>query len=328
MNARERLFEEICLIVTDEDARNRIYIALDHYEVQQRNTSIALVKEDRNEYLLKNFIIAKTVKGCTPRTLQCYTETVRAVLGKIGKTVDDITASDIRLYTANRLYKDGITKVTALNEQRVLSSFFRWLSDQEFLTRNPMVQVDRIKKPKTQKEAFTRIEIEKMREAIEVVSPKRNIARDKALIELLLSTGCRVTEASEIEIDNINGNEILVHGKGEKDRIVYLNAKAMYALENYIKKRSTGSPYLFPGNCYGHLGSSGIESLIRKCGRACGVKAYPHKFRRTFATFALQRGMPIEQVSRLLGHESVETTQIYLDLDHHDIKEAHRKFVV
>lgn len=350
MTDREQLFDDICVLITDDDLRNRLYIMLDKYEITQRETGIALLQEDRNEYLLKKFIIGKTVKGCTKRTLQFYRYTINFVLNYIKKTVDDITSEDIRLYMAKRLYQDKVTKTSVGNEIRAMSSFFSYIFNEELIDKNPMQRIEKIKKEKTKKEAFTELELEKMRAEL-----KTN--REKAIFEVLLSTGCRVAELVNIKTAEINGEEILVHGKGEKDRTVYLNAKAQWALNEYLSERSDSSPYLFPGGYYEkqflrqksgnkriklkewyknpnlideskHIDPGTIESTIRNIGKKAGVQAHPHKFRRTCATFALRRGMPIEYVSKMLGHEAISTTQIYLDLSEQDLKTAHRKYVI
>ena len=349
MTDREQLFDDICVLITDDDLRNRLYIMLDKYEITQRETGIALLQEDRNEYLLKKFIIGKTVKGCTKRTLQFYRYTINFVLNYIKKKVDDITSEEIRLYMAKRLYQDKVTKTSVGNEIRAMSSFFSYIFNEELIDKNPMQRIEKIKKEKTKKEAFTELELEKMRAEL-----KTN--REKAIFEVLLSTGCRVAELVNIKIAEINGEEILVHGKGEKDRTVYLNAKAQWALNEYLSERSDSSPYLFPGGHYErflrhkkgnkrikskewyknpnlvdeskHIDPGTIESTIRNIGKKAGVQAHPHKFRRTCATFALRRGMPIEYVSKMLGHEAISTTQIYLDLSEQDLKTAHRKYVI
>lgn len=348
MTERERLYNELCMVIDDEDIRNRLYIILNKYEIIQRETSIALLQEDRNEFLIRSFIVAKTVKGCTERTLHYYKDRVSASIEKMGKTVDDITTEDIRLYIAKRLYCDGVSKTTVGNEIRCLKSFFTYVSTEELIKKNPMSRVDTIKKEKTRKEAFTEIELEKMR-----LELKTN--REKAIYEILLCTGCRVSEIVNIKLSEIQGNEILIHGKGQKDRIVYLNAKGQFILDQYMNERTDNNPYLFAGGIFMQIynrlsrkrqdlkewykypelvhesnpaDKGSIESFIRKLGRKVGVRAYPHKFRRTCATFALRRGMPIEQVSKMLGHESIETTQIYLDLSEQDLKEAHRKYVL
>ena len=344
-DARQSLYESILLVLMNEEVdisrvKNGIYMALNGYEVQERTTEIALISQGRNEQLMKRFLLAKTVRGCTPRTLEYYRSTLKFVFDYINKTVDDITSDDVRIYSIMRMRRDGITAVTADNELRILRSFFNYLQQEEILLRNPMTKIERIKAPKVKKEAFTDMEIEKIRiQAIETGLKEAMIA------ETLLSTGARVAELSQVKLCDIEGKRMLVHGKGQKDRYVYLNAKAELAMSRYLKTRDDDNPYLIPGckmgkgeqkvgrpakyNRYGHIGTSGIEIIVRKLAKAAGVaEGNPHKYRRTCATMALRKGMPIEQVSKMLGHERIETTQIYLDLGEEDLKAAHRRYVV
>ncbi len=330
------------------DIKNILYIVCNNYEITSRCTEVAVINGDRNEELLKRFLIAKTVKGCTKRTIKYYGETIKKTLEEIGKTVDEITADDIRYFMAVRQRRDRISKTTIGNEIRNLGSFFQWLYAEELIRKNPMTRVDRVKQDKTQKEALTDMEIERIRMAA-------CGEREKAIIELLLSTGCRVTELVNIMLSEIDGNRVLVHGKGCKDRYVYLNARAELAVEVYLEARTDRNPYLFPRGksiakmerrgigqkdycdwwknadnvVDGHSDASSIESITRKIAKKAGVeRANPHKFRRTCATMALRRGMPIEQVSKMLGHVEISTTQIYLDLSEDDLALAHKKYVV
>lgn len=354
MDGREELINNLCLYMqskTNEtmlDIKNGLYMLLEPYEILPRTTEVAILKEDRNEYLLKNFLIAKKVKGCTERTLRYYAESVKKILEIIGKTVDDITTEDIRYYIAIRLQRDKVTKTTIGNEIRNLGSFFNWLYAEEIIKKNPMAKIDRIKQEKTKKEALTEMEIEMLRAAADG-------EREKLVIELLLSTGCRVGEVVQILISDIEGDRVLVHGKGQKDRYVYLNARAQLALGKYLDERNDKNPYLFPkgGSVIekkhdgirkcdlkdwwknsenikeGHAGISTIEITTRKIAKRAGVEqANPHKFRRTCATMALRRGMPLEQVSKMLGHEEISTTQIYLDLTEDELALAHKKYVI
>lgn len=329
-------------------AENTLYILLNKYEITSRCTEIAEMQGDRNTYLLKKFLVAKTVKGCTPRTLKYYKCVTTRALASIGKTVDDITADDIRYYMAVRQQRDKVSKTTIANERRNLSSFFGWLYKEELIKSNPMSKVEVIKKEKTKKEALTEMEIERIRAVV------KN-EKEKAIIEILLSTGCRVSELVNIKLSEIEGNRVLVHGKGEKDRYVYLNAKAELATEIYISTRSDKNPWLFPKGvscekivkkgagrksveewwknpkniAEGHMDKSSIGTTCRKLAKRAGVKrANPHKFRRTCATLALRRGMPVEQVSKMLGHEQISTTQIYLDLTEGELAQAHEKYVI
>lgn len=324
MTDREILFNDICMLINDEDQRNRLYIMLDKYEITKRETSIALLEEDRNEYLINAFIMGKAVKGCTKRTLHAYQYKLDFIFQYIGKTIDDISTEDIRAYMAKRLYYDKVSKTTVSNEVRYLKSFFNYICTEEMISHNPMLRIESIKQEKYKKEAFTEIELEKMRAHLMT-------NKDKAIFEVLLSTGCRVTELVNILLSDIKRDEVLIHGKGEKDRTVYLNAKALWAINEYLAGRKDVNPYLFPGKTgiiYEHIGRGTVEKKVRDIGKKAGVTAYPHKFRRTCATFALRRGMPIEQVSKMLGHESIDTTQIYLDLSEQDLKIAHKKYVI
>lgn len=350
---REELINNICLYIqtiSDESmdsVKNELYILANNFEITNRSTEIAEISEDRNKNLLERFLLAKKVAGCTKRTIKYYGTSIKKVLHDIGKTVDDITTDDIRFYIAVRERRDKVSKVTVGNETRNLSSFFTWLYEEELIRTNPMRRVERIKQAKTKKEAFTEMEIERLRMAADG-------DKEKMVIEVLWSTGCRVTELAQMLIGDIDADRILVHGKGEKDRYVYLNARAKLALEVYLGQRKDRNPYLLPRACSvsrmkksckkkdmkdwwkdpdniepGHTDPGTIESNTRDLAKRAGVgEANPHKFRRTCATMALRRGMPIEQVSKMLGHESIETTQIYLDLSEDELKQAHKKYVV
>lgn len=353
---RENLINEICMYFFSQledlsEAKNELYILMDKYEITGRITALVEMKEDRNEFLLKKFIIGKTVKGCTKKTIRAYKTGLQAILRNIGKTADDITPDDIRYYLALRQRRDHICKRTADTELRFLRTFFQYLVTEELVAKDPTKRVERIKCERTIKEALTDIEVEKLRMAADD-------ERERAVIELLLSTGCRVSELIGIRLDEIDGNKVLVHGKGEKERTVYLNAKAEMAIEMYIRQRRDANPYLFPAGIKKMMkeackkgfnprelrdwwkdpklimpdtpiNSHSIEDLTRKIARRAGVEqANPHKFRRTCATMALRRGMPIEQVSKMLGHEQINTTQIYLDLSQDELEQAHKKYVV
>ncbi len=352
-DCREEIINKLAVWATSgiddvREAKCDLYLLLSDVEITSRHTKVFSVQEDRNEYLLKNFLLAKQVKGCTDKTLKSYARNIKITLKQIGKTVDDITADDIRCYIAFRLRKNKVLKVTVAGEMAIFSSFFTWLYLEEIIKRNPMSKVDKIKTEKIKKKAFTELEIEKLRLATEN-------AREQTIVEMLLSTGCRVTELTEILLADIEGSKILVRGKGAKERYVYLNAKAQLALEQYLNERKDNNPFLFPKGKMlsewdrkgltkedmkswwkdrekikdGHVDKGSIEKVVVRIAKRAGIdKANPHKFRRTCATLALKRGMPILQVSKMLGHESVETTQIYLDLSEDDLAQAHKKYVL
>lgn len=324
----------------------RLYIIFKDVDVVKAETALAVRDDVQNETLLKQFLAAKAVKGCTKKTIQSYGNTLRYIFKRFNKTVTEWAPDDIRLYIAFRLTQDRISKSFANTEIRYLRTFFAWLFNEEIIQRNPMNKVDSVKVQKIKKKAFTDIEVEKLRESCRT-------AMETALVEVLLSTGCRVSEVSAIQISEINEDKVLVHGKGNKDRVVYLNAKAQIALTKYLAERSDMNPYLFPQGVWlahdrkaenkqnpfwyrrpdlvgeGKRDNGAFEATVRRLGKRAGVEnVHPHRFRRTCATMALRRGMPLELVSKMLGHEQIVTTQIYLDLSEHELEEAHKKYVV
>lgn len=334
-----------------QDAKLLITMCLGHYEITRPVTDLTIYEGDVNELIIKRWIAAKLAQGCSARTIQYYRLTVQAMLARIRKPYMDVTADDIRLFLALRIHQDKVSKVTANSERRALSAFYSWLQKEEILLKNPMNKVDRIKETKMKKSAFSTMEVEKIRYAC-------RSSRETAIVEVLLSTWCRVSELVEMKKSDIRGESITVHGKGDKYRTCYLNAKAMLSLQKYLDERSDNNPFLFPrakyaGNvakmtkskkratsCMWYrepgnvdesrpMDKSSLESIVRSIGRRAGVEnCHPHRFRRTGATMALRNGMSLIQVSRMLGHEQIDTTQIYLDISDDELESAHKKYVL
>lgn len=332
------------------DVKWKLEIELSKYEISERCTELAVVTEGKNQAILKKFIASKLAAGRTKRTLEYYKNTLVFFFNKMGKDFDEITADDIRWYLAVRVNRDNVTKTTANNERRNISAFYKWLQVEEVVLKNPMLKVDQMKVNKVQKKAFSDMDIELIRDACRT-------NKERALVELLISTWCRVSEVAQIQLTDIEGDEILVHGKGEKDRTVYLNAKAKVALQRYLEERKDSNPYLFAKAKYagdvakmtkgvkkadsaewytneelvdptGRIDAGTIEGIIRNIGKRAGVEnTHPHRFRRTGATFALRNGMPLVTVSKLLGHANIGVTQLYLDITDNELEEAHKKFV-
>lgn len=326
---RDKLLNEIELIligceINPDIVKSKLIILLNDYEITERCTEVAVVTdEDDILKYIKLFLVNKRVSGRTERTLHHYKGELLRFFREVQKSPLDITADDIKMYFATKEVRDGVSKVTQKNTLRVLSSFYQWMMKEEYIIKNPMNKVDDIKLPKIKKHAFTELEVETLRNRITDI-------RDKAIFEVLLSTWCRVTEIEGMNRTAIDGERIEVLGKGQKTRIVYLNTKALVALNKYLDSRNDDNEALFVSvdKPHNRLRKSQIENLIREYGRDCGIeKCHPHKFRRTGATFALRRGMPIEQVSKILGHESIETTQIYLDVSEQELANSHRKYV-
>lgn len=340
----------VCMLdgmgVDTEGIADKLYIIMKDVEIKPIETALALRDDALNDNLLNRFLAAKMVKGCTKRTIMQYKKQISWTLSKFGKSCTEISADDIRVYIALRLTRDGISKVSANNEILCLRTFYSWLNVEGILQTNPMLKIDRIKTDKIKKKAFTDLECEKLRDSCRT-------SLETAIVEVLLSTGCRVSELCGIRIDDIEQGKCIVHGKGNKDRIVYFTAKAELAIKKLLEERKDTNPYLFPSGVnlgenlehekraspdwykYPELIGEGmrdkgaIESTVRKIGKRAGVEnVHPHRFRRTSATLALRRGMPIELVSKMLGHEQLTTTQLYLDLSEDDLEAAHRKYVV
>lgn len=327
-----------------EEVRMGIEMILHDYHVDQEERALVEYEQDETIMVIKKFLAAKISKGCTPRTIDFYRNAVVHVLGSIGKPYNKVTADDIRYYLAKRVQQDGVTKTTANNERRAVSAFYSWLQMEEILLKNPMNKVENIKDRPKKKKAFSRMELEKLRYECKT-------KRETAMIELLISTWCRVSEVVQIKISDIEDRSIIVHGKGEKDREVYLTPKASLSIKKYLEERSDDNPYLFPRAKYAgdmrkmkkskkwyaikgqvddemHMDKSSFEATIRNIGRRAGVpKTHPHRFRRTGATMALRAGMPILKVSKLLGHEQIGTTQRYLDISDEELMDAHKTFV-
>lgn len=326
----DELLKEICILFQkcdtyDDNIKAELILILNEYEISKKSTEITLYDcEDYNAQIIKKFLINKTVAGMTERTIDEYRKELFKIIGKINKPILQIAPDDIKVYLAKRQIQDKVSAVTAGNEWRILSSFYGWLHREEIVERNPMYKVDKPKQRKKKKKAFTPMECELIRNGC------KNL-REKAIIEVLLSTWCRVSEITQMDIADIEGDSITVVGKGEKERIVYINSKAQLAIKNYIESRNDKSPALFVSLDKPHdrMKISGIEIIVREIGKRVGVEnTHPHRFRRTGATFALRSGMPIEKVSFLLGHESIDTTQIYLDINEDEAKQAHKKYVV
>lgn len=337
---KEQLINEICLTfgrvlpdVNPNTIRSVLTVALEHYTVTKNTTELTVYELDPNEKLLMAFLVSKKVNGATDKTINRYAFIIRQFFRKVEKNADQCNANDIRIYFAKREIDDKVSAVTRNGERSVLCSFFQWLNDEEIITRNPMRKIPKIKAKKEQKKAFDDMELEKIRNGCKS-------EKETAIIEILISTGCRVSELCGIKLEEIDGDTVIVHGKGNKDRTCYLTAKARLAIDEYIhtdyfqKRYKLGSPYLFArenlgsGEYMNQMGTASVENLTKRIGRDVGIdKCHPHRFRRTCATMALNRGMPIEQVSKMLGHESVETTQIYLDLNEETLKNACKKYV-
>lgn len=320
----------ICGGEVGESVIDALTLALAPYDLTKTERSI-VVYDGTDKGLIGRYFVAKQALGLSPNSLKHYRKTIADFLNSTQKHIKDITTEDVRLYITYKKM-NGAGACYQNNIRLCLSSFFSFLHEEGLITSNPISRIKKIRQPKIVKEPFTEQEVELMRN-------KAAGLRDKSIIDFLYSTGCRVSEMtgadkSDIDWDN---SRVLVKGKGSKFRWVYLNARASVSLKAYLDSRSDTSPALFVGksksrrssdNNPARLTKSGVEVMIRNLGKSLSIeKAHPHRFRRTAATVALRRGMPIEQVSKILGHASLNTTTIYASSTQDDLAIAHRKYL-
>ena len=307
------------------------YLTANQSQKLQRVLVSRLTKETRsingisNNNYLSMFLNAKKIEGCSERTLAYYKTTVEKLLDGVDDPIRKVTTDDIRDYLANYQGLNDCSKTTIDNIRRNISSFFTWLEEEDYIIKSPMRRIHKIKTTKTVKEVISDEEIEKMRD-------KCKNLRDLAIIDLLYSTGIRIGELVRLNVDDIDfeERECIVFGKGDKERRVYFDAKTKIHLMSYINSRFDTNPALFVtlDAPYNRLQISGVEIRLRRLGRELGInKVYPHKFRRTMATRAIDKGMPIEQVQKLLGHSQIDTTMHYAIVNQTNVKVAHRKFI-
>lgn len=275
--------------------------------------------------LLQMFLSAKRVEGCSDKTVHYYDSTIRNVLEAVGKEAKQVTTEDVRLYLDRYQLESSVSKVTIDNIRRILSSFFSWLEAEDYIIKNPMKRIHKVKTCKTVKETYSDEALELMRDHAECI-------RDLAIIDTLASTGMRVGELVKLNREDINfvDRECIVLGKGNKQRKVYFDARTKIHLQRYLASRTDDNPALFVTlqKPYNRLQISGVEIRLRNLGRELNLnKVHPHKFRRTLATMAIDKGMPIEQVQQLLGHQSVDTTLQYAMVNQANVKSSHRKFI-
>lgn len=282
-------------------------------------------KQEQEQDYLSLFLQAKRVEGCSEKSLKYYEKTIQKMLNGVGKTVKEIVTEDIRAYLTGYQKQRQTSKVTVDNVRRILSSFFSWLEDEDFIVKSPVRRIHKVKTAKVVKDTYTD-------EALELMRDNCTTTRDLAMIDLLASSGMRVGELVTLNREDINFNEreCVVLGKGNKERLVYFDARTKIHLQNYFDARTDDNPALFVTlkQPFERLKIGGVETRLREMGRRLKIpKVHPHKFRRTLATTAIDKGMPIEQVQQLLGHQKIDTTMHYAMVKQQNVKLAHRKYI-
>ena len=292
------------------------------YDVQMKSNMEA--KED-NQQMVDNFIAAKKIEGCSDKTLNYYRTTIATMLDEISKNAKRIMTDDLRNYLTKYQAEKNLSKVTVDNVRRILSSFFSWLEDEDYILKSPVRRIHKIKTSSCIKETYSDESLELMRDNCTQI-------RDLAMIDMLASTGMRVGEMVLLNRDDINfaERECIVFGKGDKERIVYFDGRTKLHLQEYLDSRNDSNQALFVALNKNHerLKIGGIEVRLRELGKLLGInKVHPHKFRRTVATVAIDKGMPIEQLQQLLGHRRIDTTLQYAMVKQSNVKIAHRKYI-
>lgn len=281
--------------------------------------------EEQEQDLLALFLAAKRIEGCSEKSLKYYQATTQAMLDGIGKPIKEIVTEDIRQYLTNYQQERHSSRVTIDNIRRILSSFFSWLEDEDYILKSPVRRIHKVKTASNIKETYSD-------EALELMRDSCSEMRDLAMIDLLASTGMRVGEMVLLNRDDVDftERECVVFGKGDKERMVYFDARTKLHLQTYLESRSDDNPALIVSlkSPFIRLSIGGVESRLRELGRHLGVsKVHPHKFRRTLATMAIDKGMPIEQLQQLLGHKRIDTTLQYAMVKQSNVKLAHRKYI-
>lgn len=293
---------------------------LNGYEVSKNDK----MQDEQTDTLLL-FLTAKRIEGCSEKTLNYYRHTIEDMLVGIDKTAPQVTTEDLRLYLTKYQNERQSSKVTIDNIRRILSSFFSWLEDEDYIVKSPVRRIHKVKTAQIVKDTYTD-------EALELMRDNCGNQRDLAIIDLLASSGMRVGEMVTLNRDDINFSEreCVVFGKGNKERLVYFDARTKIHLQNYLDGRADTNPALFVSHRAPHerLNIGGVEVMLRTLGKRLSLqKVHPHKFRRTLATTAIDKGMPIEQVQQLLGHQKIDTTMHYAMVKQQNVKLAHRKFI-
>ena len=308
-----------------EQLRRVLKHNLSGYDLQRKDDSAIEDTDVENARLTGAFLSAKRIEGCSEKSLTYYRKTIETMSETIGKGITHITTNDLRSYLTDYQAERKSSKVTIDNIRRILSSFFSWLEDEDYILKSPVRRIHKVKTAVTIKETYTD-------EALETMRDHCDSLRDLALIDMLASTGMRVGELVLLNRDDINfeERECVVFGKGSKERMVYFDARTKIHLQNYLAQRTDSNNALFVSLKAPHerLQIGGVESRLRELGKRLLLpRVHPHKFRRTLATMAIDKGMSVEQLQRLLGHQRIDTTLQYAMVKQSNVKIAHRKYI-
>ena len=298
------------------------------YEVRLEIESLQKSREEElaeNRELLAKFLLSKRIEGCSEKSLKYYRTTIETMQALLQKSIKLVTTEELRQYLTEYQERRQSGRVTMDNIRRILSSYFAWLEDEDYIIKSPVRRIHKVKTASCIKETYSDEDLERMRDCCDEL-------RDLAIIDILASTGMRIGEMVLLNRRDINYNEreCVVFGKGDKERVVYFDARTKLHLLDYLDSRTDDNPALFVSlrAPYERMKIGGIETRLRELGKKLNMtKVHPHKFRRTLATMAIDKGMPIEQLQRLLGHQRIDTTLQYAMIKQSNVKIAHKKFI-
>lgn len=325
---KEQLIKEVqqqMLPHLNNEQLHQLRAAMEYCLQRLEVTEMEHPQEQERPDAVSAFIAAKRIEGCSEQTLHYYRSTIDAMLIAIDKHPQQITTDDLRQYLTKYQEQRKSSRVTIDNIRRILATFFSWLEDEDYILKSPVRRIHKVKTDKVIKETYTD-------EALEIMRDRCDSLRDLAIIDLLASSGMRIGEMVKLNREDINftERECVVFGKGNKERLVYFDARTKIHLRNYLESRTDDNPALFVSlrAPYKRVQIGCIELRLRQLGRRLSMaKVHPHKFRRTLATSAIDKGMPIEQVQQLLGHQKIDTTMHYAMVKQQNVKIAHRKYI-
>ena len=290
------------------------------YDIEEKTTEIAVLG-NYNENIIDTFVASIRLEGKSENTISQYVDAINYLLDEVNKNIPNITTNDVRFHLANYQAKHHVSNVTVDNRRRYLSAFFKWCTLEEIITKNPMIRIGRIKNKYVNKKPFTDEDTERLKDKCETVE-------DRAILEFLLSTGCRVSEVAGVNLQDIDfqNGECTVLGKGNKERTVYISERAMYHIKNYIKSRTDNSLPLFLNERGKRMSKECIRLRLHKIGSAAHVdNVHPHRCRRTMASDLARKGVPIQYIQQILGHEKLDTTMIYCSCDKNKVRNEYNK---
>ena len=324
-NFRTVLAMNLCTVLQDPDALHKVLDMVDltmhDYEISRKSQEI--IPATGTPEVVKYYLASKAIANLSKGSLKQYRYKLEHFFCTVRKSYLDITANDIRIYLYNFKMERNASDCYVDNVRITLNTFFQWMTDNDYLPRNPCGKIEKIKYTPKRRKAFTTLNLEQLRWHCEDV-------REKALIDFLYSTGCRISECADVlleDIDWVNNAVLIRHGKGDKERTVYFNDECNVSLREYIKTRQDDTLALWVSTKRPHqqLQSHALENIVKNIGNRTGLHAYPHKFRHTFATVGLHNGIPLDKLQALLGHTNPQTTMIYADHDHSQIHMEHKK---